>query len=112
MPTAYHNIAGKQGATLQRTITVTEADGTTPFDFTGWTLRGQLREIGSNAKAADFAVTSPALGSVDYGLTAEQSALLTPSTSWNYYYDIEAEADGVVHCLAEGNAKFSKNATT
>lgn len=112
MPTAYHNIAGKQGATLTRQITVAESDGVTPFDFTGWTLRGQLREIVTDEKVADFTVTSSSAGVVDCELSATDTSALTPATDWNYYYDIEAEAAGVVHCLAEGKAKFAKNATT
>jgi hypothetical protein len=88
-----------QGATFEKNLTLKVADGT-PFDLTGYTGRGQIRERHSSADVlGEFTIdidADPTTGALTISMTAEDtadisvaSALTLNRTYARYVYDIE-----------------------
>lgn len=102
----------KQGATLRVEHTLTNADGTTPFDLTGCLVRGQVRKTALATTAVqsfNTQISSPATDGVySFWLTDEQTAAITcgekpGEDASQYVYDIEIEEpSGDVRCVLEG----------
>lgn len=109
-----YNIYCEQGATFERTFTITNPDGTV-YDLTGFNARMHVR------KDADSATTYveltqdngridivPTFGEIRINLAADVTASLLKDG----VYDLEIfNGSGVVHRVVQGQFKVSKEVT-
>lgn len=93
---------------------VDEAE-TTPFDFSNYTIKAQLRK--KDVKIIDFTIELSSLlgadGQFALVLTDEQTAALTESTTYSYHYDVTIEpvGGGEINRLLQGHVMISKGVT-
>lgn len=109
MSAAVHNLSGWVGTTLSRRVVLTNPKTGLAFDLTGWTVRGQLRAIDTDALAIDLEITLGAQGEFVFAVPA--TAVLIPSVTPNYYYDVEITKGVEAYVVVFGRAMFALNAT-
>lgn len=100
----------EQGATFNSEITVRDANNAVQ-NLTGYSARSQLRRSYYSVSKKDFTVTItiPAGGRITMGMSAANTANLTPG---RYVYDLEIESpEGVVTRIFEGIATVLPNVT-
>lgn len=107
-----YNINCPQGATFDRTLTVTV--GGTALDLTGYTAAMQVREA-AGAATALISLTNGAgitlggtAGTISIVVAATASAAITPGS---YSYDLELNSGQTVTRLLEGSFNVSGNVT-
>lgn len=110
--TTKYNFTLNQGETFDTTFTVLLADRR-PFDLTGYSVRGQVREqYTSNTVLLQFdiEVVDPASGKVRCMASATDTAALSFNKA---VYDLEAEHDatGKVIRLVQGVITLSREVT-
>jgi hypothetical protein len=100
----------EQGATFSTTITVNDAAGTTK-NLVNYSARSQMRKsyYSNTAKTFDVSVTNPLVGEITMGMTAANTANVTPG---RYVYDLEIQdGSGVVTRIFEGIVVVLPNVT-
>ncbi len=107
-----YNITCPQGATFDRTLTVTV--GTAALDLTGYTAAMQVRE----AAGAATALISLTNGSgITLGGTAGTIGIVVAATATaavsagSYSYDLEINSGGTITRLLEGSFNVTGNVT-
>jgi len=88
------NFTAKQGDTLTRTVTITDADGVA-VNITGATLTLHIRAKGSTSDAITaptLSLTTPASGIATMTISATDTALLSAATT--YLFEIEMVDSG------------------
>ena len=106
----YSDIYIDQGSTFSSTISVKNTNGT-PYNLTGYSVRGQIRKTYSSLTAISFAtyVTAPLTGVVGISLTATQTRGMKFG---RYVYDVEIYNNGGhVLRIAEGQVEISPAST-
>jgi hypothetical protein len=106
----YSDIFIDQGSTFSSTISVKNTNGT-PYNLTGYSVRGQIRKTYSSLTAISFTtnINVPTSGNVGISLTASQTRGMKPS---RYVYDVEIYNDGGhVLRIAEGQVEISPAST-
>lgn len=104
-PTTY-NITCYQGATLDRTFTVTDKTTNTPVNWTGYTAKLQVRQYVNTNDTAVLTLTS---GSGITPLTNDGKIIIQATaaetgaiTAGNYVYDLELTSGSYVVRLLQG----------
>ena len=87
MPALKLDVTIEQGATFQREFSLTNADGSA-FDFTGYTVTGELKTIGG-VHVADFTVGITG-NKILIELPEETSLLIPPTTNFQHRYVVMA----------------------
>lgn len=90
-----------RGDTVTVNVTMT-TDGTTPINITGRTYASMVRRnYGDPSPVATFTctITNAAAGQVQLVLSATSSAVLD---AYNYYWDLQENASGVVTTVLAG----------
>lgn len=95
------NLVIDQGTDFSATIDVTEADGETVFDLTGYTVAAQMRKNYASLSAVTFnASHNDSLGQITVALSSTLSADVEPG---RYLYDVEMTSPlGEVTRVVEG----------
>lgn len=97
------NMTMDQGSTFEKTLRFYTDEQGTPKDLTGFTFRGQLRQLYDDTEpqgAFEFTVVDPAQGVVNMLLTAEETAGLEAG---KLKYDVEmVRPNNTVRRLFEG----------
>ena len=109
-----YNIYCEQGATFERTFTITNPDGTV-YDLSDFNARMHVRKEPDSATTyAELTQANgrielvPVFGEIRINLPADVTAGLTKDG----VYDLEIyNADGVVHRVVQGYFKVSKEVT-
>lgn len=110
-----YNILCEQGATFERTFTITNPDGTV-YDLTGFSGRMHIRKDAS-ATTYYFSLTTsnghmeifPQFGEINIRMSATETAA---NFTRDGYYDLEIfNADGVVYRVLKGAFKLDKEIT-
>ena len=112
MSAGKYNIEIHQGVDYTQVVTIkTKADGT-PIDFTGATIRGQIRETAaSTVVIASFTVVNEDLANGTFVLNIP-SATTTTLSFTTAVYDVEVQyPNGSVDRLLQGRAVFSPEVT-
>lgn len=104
---AKHDLKGRQGARLHRTITVNR-------DLTGYVVTAQARRETGSTSAVDFACTEPVwdgeFSTFEILLTPEQTAAMTSmSPSWVYDLVITKDEGPIPYLF--GPLKFRPSVT-
>lgn len=109
-----YNILCEQGATFERTFTVTNPDGTV-YDLTGFSGRMHIRKDAS-ATTFYYSLTTangrmtitPLFGEININIPATDTATLTRDG----FYDLEIfNSAGVVYRVVKGAFKLDKEIT-
>lgn len=111
----------RQGATLGPfPATMTYADGVTPYDLTGATIRGQIRKRALDTEVVEniqVDINAPSEGQYKFGLDAATTGGMTAGESMGdaaskYVWDLELElADGTIIPLYYGNVAVFRETT-
>lgn len=102
----------QQGATLQKLVTVTNVTTGLPFDLTGYTPRGQVRDLKKNLIAE---MECSVYGDNDHGqillvIDASVTTLITCIKPMKYTVEIEDDNDpDIVYRVAEGDVTLSQD---
>ncbi len=104
------SISIDEGATFERTWVYKNADGS-PFDFSGYIIRAQLRQQENGNLVANFGAefSDPTAGLFKIVLTASASVGFEIV---DHVYDVKADnASGSIMRLVEGDAKIRPEVT-
>ena len=120
MPAAVVNLYCEQGSTFYKEVVLPGQD------LTGYTVRGQVRDVVSGAKAVDLTCSSPAVvpatetvavsSSFNFSLTATQTTALPTlgkrfSDVTRYAYDLELVSGDTVVRFFNGDFVVSPEST-
>jgi hypothetical protein len=107
-----HNFTLDQGATLEYEFEVTNPDGS-PYDFTGHTVRSQMRQTFSSSIAFNLNPTIDGNKIILNMTDAQSSAISILNNSiTDYVYDVEIiNASSVVWKFVRGVIKVTPEAT-
>lgn len=111
-----HDLTIYQGATLNEQFQFFQANGTTPLNLTGLTVRMQAREtlesaspyIDLNTGNGGITLTDDVNGKLTVNMTPEQTAALTIV---NGFYDMELVNGGDVRRVLFGSVRLSRQVT-
>lgn len=78
------NIYIDQGASYSTVIDINQDDGT-PFNFTGYTVKAQIRKTYSSSTAVDFVSTLPEAGKINISL---DDSVTSTIKAGRYVYDV------------------------
>lgn len=111
----------KQGSTLGPfTATMTYADGVTPFDLTGCTIRGQIRKRALDATVVEdlqVTITDAPAGQYEFGLDVAATTAMVAGENMTdpaskYVWDMElVRADASILPLYYGGVSVFREAT-
>jgi hypothetical protein len=110
----YLDIIIEQNATFGLTLSLTEDDGVTPVDITGWSFTGSIRQTfdGPVETAFSMSVGNLSQAVVRGFLTADQTWMLSGSV---YHYDVIANnptpSPDETYRLTYGRARIIRGVT-